>query len=194
MLRLLGVVFIVIICVETAPWGLLVGSILFVGWLFVRPSPLSRTHGLRSDDKQLRVTDAGSRFLSAISLVNAVYCADCDLITNSPHDACGVCGSHSVIGVSRMWQLTPAEVSTEAARYKVSFTADVREIPAHGLSESTKLISRLSELGGDVKVLHIRVDPAFTSDAIPSDAKVEMAKPVDRTASSAWQQVHRKAS
>ena len=112
MLRLLGFVVIVVIWGEMAPWGMLVGAILFVGWLLLRPAPLSETHGLRTYDEQLRVTDAGSGFLSAIPLLNAVYCVNCDLVTNSPHDACGVCGSHSVVAVSRMWQLTLAEAPT----------------------------------------------------------------------------------
>ena len=122
MLRLLGFVVIVVICVSLAPWGLLVGTILAAGWILVKPAPLPSTRGLRSSDEQRR---AGSRFLSAIPLPNAVYCVNCDLVTNSPHDACGVCGSHSVIGVSRMWQLTLTEAPTKTAKYKVSFTADV---------------------------------------------------------------------
>ena len=195
MMRLLGFVVIVLIWGEMAPWGLLVGGILLAGWLLVKPAPLSKTHGLRGQSEQLRVTDAGSSILSAIPLQNAVYCVNCDLITNSPHDVCGVCGSHSVVGVSRMWQqLTLAESPTNAARYKVSVILDVREIPANGLNESTKLISRLAELGGDVKTIHIKVDPVFGSDATPSDAKTAVLKPVGRTATSAWQQVRRQAS
>jgi hypothetical protein len=195
MLRLLGLVFIVIICVEMAPWGAGVGAILFVAWLLVKPAPLSKTHGLRSHDELLRVTDAGSSFLSAIPLTNAVYCVNCDLITNSPHDACRVCGSHSVVGVSRLWQLTLAEgAPTNAARYKVSFTVDVREIPANGLNESAKLISRLAELGGDVKTIHIKVDPVFSTDATLTDAKTAVPETGRRTATSAWQQVLRQAS
>ena len=194
MLRLLGFVFIVVICGEMAPWGVLVGAILFAGWLLATPAPLSKTHGLRSHGEHLAVTDAGSSFLSAIPLQNAVYCVNCDLITNSPHDACGVCGSHSVVGVSRMWQLTLAGAPANAARYKVNFTVDVREIPANGLNESTKLLSRLAELGGDVQTLHIKVDPVFSSDATLSDAKTNVLKPVRQTATSVWQQVHRQAS
>jgi hypothetical protein len=187
MIRLLGFVVIVLIWGEMAPWGLLVGGILLAGWLLVKPAPLSKTHGLRSQSEQLRVTDAGSSLLSAIPLQNAVYCVNCDLITNSPHDACGVCGSHSVVGVSRMWQLTlGGSKPTNAARYKVNLAVDVREIPANGLSESTKLLGRLAELGGDVKTLHIKVDPIFSS-AILSDARTDVLKPARRPATSVEQ-------
>jgi hypothetical protein len=195
MLRLLGLVFIVVICAEMAPWGAVVGAILFGGWLLVKPAPLSKTHGLRSHDEQLTVTDAENSFLSAIPLLNAVYCVNCDLITNSSHDACRICGSHSVVGVSRLWQLTLAEgAPANAARYKVSFTVDVREIPANGLNESTKLISRLAELGGDVKTIHIQVDPVFSTDATLTDAKTAVPETGRRTATVAWQQVLRQAS
>lgn len=191
---MLAFVIIVIICVEMAPGGLLVGAILIVGWFLTPVPPRSKTPGLRSHDEQLMVTDAGSSFLSAIPLLTAVYCVNCDLITNSPHDACGVCGSHSVVAVSRMWKPTLAEAPTNAARYKVSVIVDIREIPADGLNESTKLISRLAELGGNVKTIHVKVDPVFSSDATPSDSKTAVLTPVGRTANSAWQQVRCQAS
>jgi hypothetical protein len=194
MLRLLGLVFILVICVSTAPWGLLVGAILCIGWFLVIPALSSRLDGMSSADRQLRGADARNRFLSAIPLSNAVYCVNCDLITNSPHDSCGVCGSHSVIGVSRMWQLTLSEATPKAARFKVSFTAEVLEIPVTGLNESTKLISRLAELGGDVKVLQIQVDTVFSHDSSCKDENVEIIKPVPRAVNTQWQQLRRKAS
>ncbi len=179
MLRVLGFVFVVTVCVEMAPWGLVVGAILFLGWAFLQPAPL------RSHDEQLRMT--GNKLLSAIPLTNAVYCVNCNLITNSPHDSCGVCGSHSVVGVLRAWQATSAEPHIKAGRYRISLTADIHEIPADGLNETTKLVSRLAELGGDVKACHIEVEPVFSSGAIPIDTKIEVltpAKPIN-----SWQQV-----
>lgn len=182
MLRILGFVFVVVICVETVPWSVLVGVILFVGWLLVKPAPLPGTDGVRSRDEDLRVVNPGSRSLNAIPLLNAVYCVNCDLITNSSHDDCRVCGSHALVVVSRMWQIASAQAPTIAAKYKVSFTVDVCEIPADGLNESTKLICRLAELGGNVKTFHITVDPVFAGDAILNDAKLDMRKPVGRIA------------
>src|ERR1039458_6106247 len=44
-------------------------------------------------------TDGG---LSAVPLLNAVFCAGCETISNSPHDACAVCGSRSLINLFRM--------------------------------------------------------------------------------------------
>jgi hypothetical protein len=41
------------------------------------------------------------RPLNAISLGNAVLCADCDTVSDSPHDECLVCGSRSLFNISR---------------------------------------------------------------------------------------------
>jgi len=40
--------------------------------------------------------------VSAVWLRNAVLCADCEMISESPHDACSVCGSHSLLSISRI--------------------------------------------------------------------------------------------
>ena len=44
----------------------------------------------------------GVRPLNAIALQNAVLCADCDVVSDSPHDRCLVCGSPSLFNISRM--------------------------------------------------------------------------------------------
>jgi hypothetical protein len=44
-------------------------------------------------------TDGG---VSAVPLLNAVFCADCETITNSPHEGCAICGSRSLINLFRM--------------------------------------------------------------------------------------------
>jgi uncharacterized protein YoxC len=93
-----------------------------------------------------------------------------------------------------MWRVTLAGAPTNAAKYKVNFAVDVREVPANGLNESIKLLSRLADLGGDVKTLQIKVDPVFSSDATLSDAKIDVLKPVRRTATGASQQVRREAA
>src|SRR6202041_335436 len=42
------------------------------------------------------------RPLNSISLQNAVLCADCDVVSDSPHDHCLVCGSRSLLNISRL--------------------------------------------------------------------------------------------
>jgi hypothetical protein len=42
------------------------------------------------------------RPLNAVVLHKAVLCADCDVVSDRPHDRCLVCGSRSLINISRM--------------------------------------------------------------------------------------------
>jgi hypothetical protein len=40
--------------------------------------------------------------LNTIRLQNAVFCAECEVISDSPHDVCSVCGSRSLVSLSRV--------------------------------------------------------------------------------------------
>jgi hypothetical protein len=40
--------------------------------------------------------------VNAVCLQEAVLCADCEVISDSPHDFCRVCGSHSLFSLSRV--------------------------------------------------------------------------------------------
>ena len=55
-------------------------------------------NGSRVDDAPER-----GRYLNAIALQNAVLCAECDVVSNSPHDTCLVCGSRSLFNIARMF-------------------------------------------------------------------------------------------
>ena len=43
------------------------------------------------------------RVLNAVALQNAVLCAECDVVSDSPHDICLVCGSRSLFNIARMF-------------------------------------------------------------------------------------------
>lgn len=43
-----------------------------------------------------------ARVLNAVALQQAVLCAECDVVSDSPHDYCLVCGSRSVFNIARM--------------------------------------------------------------------------------------------
>ena len=188
-MRLLGFLFLLVICLGIGPWGLVVFGVVCFGWLLFGPEKRASTMGSVSTGGPIRSSEGG---INAIPLLKAVYCANCDLITNSPHDDCSVCGSHSVIAVARMWQLVVTEARPKVAKYRVSVAAEIHEIPANELSESTKLISRLAELGGEVRGLHIQVDAV--SDAVPQKAKIAMLKPVEQTANAPSLDLQRRAS
>jgi hypothetical protein len=42
------------------------------------------------------------RPLNAVALQSAVLCAECDVVSDSPHDICMVCGSHSLVNICRI--------------------------------------------------------------------------------------------
>lgn len=43
------------------------------------------------------------RPLNAVTLQNAVLCAECDVVSDSPQDRCLVCGSRSLFNIARMF-------------------------------------------------------------------------------------------
>jgi hypothetical protein len=43
------------------------------------------------------------KFLNAVPLQNAVLCAECDVVSDSPHDVCMVCGSRSLFNIARVF-------------------------------------------------------------------------------------------
>ena len=40
--------------------------------------------------------------LNAVALQSAVLCAECDVVSDSPHDICMVCGSRSLVNICRI--------------------------------------------------------------------------------------------
>jgi hypothetical protein len=43
-----------------------------------------------------------ARWLNAVALQNAVLCAECEVVSDSPHDECMVCGSRSLVNICEM--------------------------------------------------------------------------------------------
>ena len=118
----------------------------------------------------MAMTDAGLR---AVPLLNAVFCADCETISNSPHDACTVCGSPSLISLFRMLGGTlrsqkprSAEDHGKTAKYNLELTVKVHEVPANELNRAIESISRLAEVCGDMESLHIDVESVFDPQAV----------------------------
>jgi hypothetical protein len=42
------------------------------------------------------------RPINAVALQYAVLCAECDVVSDSPHDICVVCGSRSLVNICRI--------------------------------------------------------------------------------------------
>jgi len=111
--------------------------------------------------------------LRADPLLNAVFCAGCETISNSPHDACVVCGSRSLLNLFRMLGGTlrsqkpqSAEDHGKTAKYNVELTVKVHEVPANELNRAIESISRLAEVCGDLESLHINVESVFDPKAV----------------------------
>lgn len=111
--------------------------------------------------------------LSVVPLLNAVFCVDCETISSSPHDACMVCGSHSLTSLFRMLGGTlrsqepqSAKDDAKTPKYNLELTANIHAIPATELNHAIGLITRLAASGGDVKCLHINVEPVPETHAV----------------------------
>lgn len=103
--------------------------------------------------------------LSAVPLLHAVFCVDCENISNSPHETCTVCGSHSLVSLFRMLGGTlrrqKAQFTSGAARavsYNLEISASVHEVPASELNRVIEAITRLTEVGADLESLHLSVE------------------------------------
>jgi len=46
---------------------------------------------------------SANRAVNAVALQNAVLCAECDVVSDSPQDVCLVCGSRSLFNISRIF-------------------------------------------------------------------------------------------
>jgi hypothetical protein len=47
--------------------------------------------------------------INAVCLRDAVLCADCEVISDSTHETCRVCGSHSLMSLSRVLGTLPVQ-------------------------------------------------------------------------------------
>ena len=70
----------------------------------------------------MNVSDGGgsvqrSQVVNAVPLQNAVLCAECDVVSDSPHDVCMVCGSRSLFNIAHIFggKLPTKRVSLVAA-------------------------------------------------------------------------------
>jgi hypothetical protein len=111
--------------------------------------------------------------MQAVPLLKAVFCVDCETISNSPHDVCTVCGSPSLTNVFRMLGGSLRSQSTHSAadlpktaKYNLELTIKVHEVPANELNRAIESISRLAEVCGDLESLHINVESVFDTQGV----------------------------
>jgi len=68
------------------------------------------------------------RPLNAVALQYAVLCAECDVVSDSPHDICMVCGSRSLVNICRILGEMPKSRAKLLKQEPVKIT---REIVVH---------------------------------------------------------------
>lgn len=112
-------------------------------------------------------TDGG---LSAVPLRDAVFCADCETISNSPHEGCAICGSHSLINLFRMvggtlqnQKVQSIEGPAKTASYNLELDVKVHELPGSEMTRIIESMNRLAETCSGVEFVHIKVE--FVSDS-----------------------------
>lgn len=103
--------------------------------------------------------DAGEKskpsLLSSIPLIEAVLCADCEMISDSAGENCLVCGSRSLLSIARVLGGSAGReravmVHLEAAQLRNAFTVLVNPEAARVLKERRrrKQMPLFEQLGG----------------------------------------------
>ncbi len=99
---------------------------------------------------------------ATVPLANAAFCVNCENISSSPHDACNVCGSRSLISLFRVLGGTlrgqRSSVAADHPKYSLQLVANVHEIAAAELNLLIELLARLAEVAGTVESLHLNVE------------------------------------
>ena len=107
------------------------------------------------------------RGLTSIRLQNAVLCVDCEIVSNSAHDECSICGSRSLLSLQRMLggalgddRRVPIVHSGKKVRYDLELTLKAHDIGGNDMTAVIESITRLGrpEVGGVVESLHINVE------------------------------------
>ena len=97
--------------------------------------------------------------MSVVPLQRAVFCVNCETVSNSPHDVCRVCGSHSLVSLFRMLgTLCGKDQSPELIKYNLELTVRVKEVSAVDLNRAIDALTRLAEVGKDLQALHMHIE------------------------------------
>jgi hypothetical protein len=111
--------------------------------------------------------------VGAVPLLNAVFCVNCETISSSPHDACRICGSHSLInlcrilgGMLRRQNAQSAGGQAQPTKYNLELTAKASGIPATELNFIIKSMTRLAEASDAVESLRINVESVFDAQGV----------------------------
>jgi hypothetical protein len=115
------------------------------------------------------VQSSPERF-TLVSLRNAVFCVDCEMVSDSPYEVCTGCGSRSVVSLCRLLGgslLGPGaktKSNTKCIKYNLVVTVKVYEVAANDLNRVIGSITQIAQAGGNVQCLHLNVESVLASD------------------------------
>jgi hypothetical protein len=107
------------------------------------------------------------RELITVPLQRAVFCVDCEIVSNSPHDVCTVCGSPSLINLDRLLGGTIlsrgvarpfAPERSKSVKYNLELTIKAYDIAARDLNNAVDSITQLAAVAGKLECLHLNVE------------------------------------
>lgn len=104
---------------------------------------------------------------NALPLLNAVFCLDCEVISNSQSEECPVCRGKSLVNLARMLggslfaHRAQRVHEHESALFDVTVTVDLQEMLAQNLTTMLERISTViaPQLARDRATFHINVRP-----------------------------------
>lgn len=110
--------------------------------------------------------ESDNRELSTIPLQTAVFCVECEIVSNSQHDVCTVCGSPSLVSLDRLLGgtirkdggRTSAKQPQETLKYNLELTVKVHAVPARELNHTIESITQLADVARNLECLHLNVE------------------------------------
>ncbi len=103
-----------------------------------------------------------------LPLWNAVFCLDCEVISNSRGDECAACKSRSLVSLARMLEgslvVHEAQHSQEweSGLFDITVTIELQRMQAKSLSTTVERLTSVigPKLAGGRASLHVNVRPA----------------------------------
>jgi hypothetical protein len=97
--------------------------------------------------------------MTVVPLQHAVFCVNCETVSNSPHDVCRVCGSRSLVSLFRMLgTLRGKNQHPELVKYNLELTVRVNEVSATDLNHAIDALTRLAQVGKNLQTLHMNIE------------------------------------
>src|SRR5438552_9079750 len=98
-----------------------------------------------------------------LPLWNAVFCLDCEVISNSRADECPSCKSRSVVSLARMLggSLLAHRAQRRGGVFDITISVELQQVNAKDLSNTVERLTSVigPKLAGDTATFHISVKP-----------------------------------